>query len=456
MIPRVRRRRNSVPSVLVVAVCAVAIAAVLRAQSDLPSSGSPKTPSRSERLEAWLSAIESHEPARGDKALSVFDSWRPDEYQALSIDVGTLSLLIDNPKLGKFYWKPQGQKAAVPIAYSASDLARIASLAKAAAARGAEGGLSLEERLARNRNHILKRGAILHGDLAAEQIRGVRLRTDTAHSDLQQLTLSLSDGRQSGFGVKVGHWEMARLLLDKVVPHPGQDEFVRRWYIASAEYLQALGQLMPEHFARGLRVFPEDADLLFLAGCLHEALAEPRVQDAVQNSVLPTDVTFEVASKRAELKEAESFFRKALKVQPDHLEAGLHLGRVLGLRGEHSEAATLLLRAVADAKEPLLQYYAHLFLGAEVEALGDRIQARDLYTRAAMLYPQAQSPKLALSLMSWHDGNHAGALGAMASVLAVPGDGRTDPWWIYYGSQGRSATDKLTAIYAQFLENDSH
>jgi tetratricopeptide (TPR) repeat protein len=454
MIPRVRRHRNSVPSVLVAAVCAVAIAAVLRAQSDLPSSGSPKTPSRSERLEAWLSAIESHEPGRGDKALSVFDSWRPDEYEALSTDVATLSLLIDNPKLGKFYSKPQGQKAAVQIAYSASDLARIASLAKAAAARGAEGGLSLEERLARNRNHILKRGAILHGDLAAEQIRGVRPRTDT--SDLQQVTLSLSDGRQSGFGVKVGHWEMARLLLDKVVPQPGQDEFVRRWYIASAEYLQAMGQLMREHFTRGLRVFPEDADLLFLAGCLHEALAEPRVQDAVQNSVLPTDVTFGVSSKRAELKEAESFFRKALKVRPDHLEAGLHLGRVLGLRGEHLEAATLLLGPAADAKEPLLQYYAQLFLGAEVEALGDRVQARDLYTRAAMLYPQAQSPKLALSLLSWHDGNHAGALGAMASVLAVPGGARTDPWWIYYGSQGRNATDKLTAIYAQFLEDDRH
>src|SRR5262249_19885711 len=152
---------------------------------------------------------------------------------------------------------------------------------------------------------------------------------------------------------------------DKVVPEAARDEFVRRWYRASAAYLAALGQLMPMHFTRGFRLFPDDADLLFFAGCLHESLAEPRIQEAMQSAAIPSDVRFDVSSRRAELREAESLFRKALKAKPEYVEARIHLGRVLGIRGEHAEAETLLRKAAADAKEPLLQYYAELFLGAE-------------------------------------------------------------------------------------------
>jgi tetratricopeptide (TPR) repeat protein len=159
-------------------------------------------------------------------------------------------------------------------------------------------------------------------------------------------------------------------------------------------------------------------------------------------------------SRRAELREAESLFRKAIKVQPDHLEARIRLGRVLGLRGEHVEAEALLRTAVADAKEPLLQYYVLLFLGAEREALGDRAEARDLYGRAAELYPDAQSPPLALSLLSARDGNHKDALAAMSTVLALPGDARMDPWWIYHRAQGRNAVDDLAALYASFPQED--
>ncbi len=92
----------------------------------------------------------------------------------------------------------------------------------------------------------------------------------------------------------------------------------------------------------------------------------------MQTAAIPSDVKFEISSRRSELRDAESLFRKALKAQPDHLEARIRLARVLGLRGEHAEAEALLRKAVADAKEPLLQYYAQLFLGAEKEALGTR------------------------------------------------------------------------------------
>jgi tetratricopeptide (TPR) repeat protein len=271
---------------------------------------------------------------------------------------------------------------------------------------------------------------------------------------MQEFTLMMPDGCSQGMAVDVGHWEFARTLLDKVVPAPARDDFSRRWYSASAAYLEGLEQLTPTHFSRGLRAFPDDAGLLFFAGCLHETLAEPRVQEAMQGATIPTDVKFDVSSRRNELREAESLLRKALKAQPDHLEARIHLGRVLGLRGEHIEAEALLRKAVADAKEPLLQYYAKLFLGAEKEALGDRALARDLYDDATVLYPEAQAPRLALSLLSAVDGKHDDALAMMAGVLGSPGETRKDPWWTYHYSPRRKAPEDLAAVYQSFLSED--
>jgi tetratricopeptide (TPR) repeat protein len=444
---------DSIVRLAIVAVICVAQFAAPHAQS---TADSPRPPSRrlsrSEHLQEWLQAVERHEPGRDDESLSVFDSWRPDDFEYLAIDLNTLLSLMADPTIRTFYWSASGRSR--QVVYSGSDLRLILSLARDASERRGEDSVGLERRRARNRNHILKRGAIFHTDIAIESIIGVRQRGRQAPSRFQEFMLQMPDGRAQGLAVDVGHWEFARSLLDKVVPAAARDEFVRRWYTTIAALEQGFGQLSPPHVTHGLRLFPDDAGFLFQAACLHEALAEPRVQEALQNAAVPNDVKFDISSRRAELREAENLFRKALKVQPDHLEARIRLGRVLGLRGEHAEAEGLLRKAAADAMEPLLQYYAQLFLGAERETLGDRAQARDLYGRASQLYPDAQSPRLALSLLSARDGNHKEALAAMKTVLALPGDARMDPWWSYYRAQGRKAADDLTELYISFLDED--
>jgi len=442
---------------LVLAVAACIAIDPLNARAQLatsPSQPATRRLSRSEHLREWLEAIEHHQPGRDDGAMSVLDSWRPDDFQYLAIDVGTLLAVMKDPSLRTFYWKVEGRSSPLHVVYSGSDMRLILELAKAANARDEDRFPLPEERLPRNRNHVLKRAAILHADVAAEGLVGNRTRGGAAPAGLQEFTLPLSDGRSQGLVLDVGQWELARSMLDKVVPAPARDEFVRQWYDVVAALLQSLGQLTPSHFTRGLRLFPDDAELLFQAGCLHESLAESRVQEAMQTAAIPSDVKFEIASRRTELRDAESLLRKALKAQPDHLEARIRLARVLGLRGEHAEAEALLRKAVADAKEPLLQYYAQLFLGAEKEALGDRDQARDFYGRAAVLYPDAQSPRLALSLLSVRDGRHAAALETMSAVLALPGDTRVDPWWTYHAAQGRNAIADLAALYDRFLDED--
>lgn len=429
-------------------ICAAVVPASPRAQS-------PKAADRSERLRQWVDASEHHTPGLDDDALGVFDSWRADDFAYLTIDINTLLALISDPDLRTFSFVPPGRVIPIHVTYKGSDLRLILELAKTARSRGVrDGEVISRERIARNRNHVLKRGAILHTDVALEVLRGKRSSGRSVPGGSEEFTLQMPDGRSQGMSVDVGHWNLARALLDRVAPTPAQDEFVRRWYNATASYLEGLAQLTPTHFARGLRLFPDDAGLLFLAGCLHEALAQARVQEALQGAAIPTDVKFDVSSTRAELRESESLLRKAVKAQPNHLEARLHLGRVLGVRGEHVEAETLLRKAVADATDPLLQYYAKLFQGAEKEALGDRVQASNLYHEAALLYPEAQSPRLALSLLSSVDGKHDDAVAAMSVVLESPGERRKDPWWTYYYSQGRNAPDELAAAYRGFVDED--
>jgi tetratricopeptide (TPR) repeat protein len=413
--------------------------------------------SRGEHLRQWVEAIERHTPGDNDDALDVFDAWRPDDFTYLTIDLNTLLALISDPSLRTFTFQQSGagRSSLMHVVYGGSDLRLILDVARTVRGRGVPDGVVIpRERLAKNRNRLLKRGAILHTDFALEVLLGNRSRGRSVPDGLQEFTLKLPDGRSQGMAVDVGHWELARSLLDKVVPAAAREEFVRGWYNAAAAYLASLEQLTPEHFTRGLRLFPDDADLLFFAGCLHESLAQSRIQEAMQSASIPADVKFAVSSQKGELREAENLLRKALKARPDHLETRIHLGRVLGLRGEHVEAEMLLRKAVDDAMEPLLQYYARLFLGAEKEALGDRAQARDLYDSATILYPKAQSPRLALSLLSSVEGKHDDALAMMAMVLGLRREGRNDPWWRYHGSQGRNAPDALAAVYASVSDGD--
>src|SRR5207247_9478776 len=119
--------------------------------------------------------------------------------------------------------------------------------------------------------------------------------------------------------------------------------------------------------------------------------------------------------------------------KPDHVEARLRHGRVLGGLGRHADAAAELRQAIASADDSLLRYYADLFLGAAEEELGHRDAARLAYEQAAALYPDAQSPLVALSRLARRYGDRPGALHAIQRVCALSADAhaRHDPGWTY-------------------------
>jgi tetratricopeptide (TPR) repeat protein len=305
-------------------------------------------------------------------------------------------------------------------------------------------GLTDDETERGDANRVFKRGALLHADIAMLAPVHSHTGAGLSSADLQDMVFLYRDGRLQGVESAGVHWRLGRMLLDEVRPDPSRDEMVRMWYRATGASLQTSHSFVDAtpHLARGRQLFPGDADLLLYSGSMHESMATPLVQVAA----LPTQPGFSssIRSPRAELQQAETFFRQAVKSSPTQTEARVRLGRVLDLLGRHEDGAAELRRAASATEDPLLLYYADLFLGQAELALSHRGEARASFERAASRYPRAQSPRLALSQLARRYGDRAGALAAIQHVLDLPAseDRREDPWW-YYNEVHMPGADRL-------------
>jgi tetratricopeptide (TPR) repeat protein len=398
-----------------------------------------------DRLEKWLDAVERHKPGEADASVGEIKPWGPQEVDELLIDLNTLLVLMHNERVTVFFRASSGSRRPTAIFYTSSQLDRLRLRA-------------LNEKIRNDENRILKRGALLHTDIAAQLPFETRSPREEPPVRSQRLVVYFDDGRRLGFENAAEHWRAARLLLDKVrpkdsrdgKPDPARDEIIRSWYRVTIAYQQRIQQYELGHLERALELFPDDAELNFFNGCLHETFASRRIQSVFHAVSLPKGITFNIGSERSELRLAEASFRRALERGPDLAEARIRLGHVLGLIGRHSDAADELRRAISTTGDPLLLYYGQLLLGGELDASGDRERARDAYERAALLFPRAQSPRLALSHIANRSGDRRGALDAIQSVMGPPADefDRADPWWTYHMEQGRSAEVQLAKLRA--------
>jgi tetratricopeptide (TPR) repeat protein len=254
------------------------------------------------------------------------------------------------------------------------------------------------------------------------------------------------DGTQEGVRGGDVNWEFGRTLLDGVA-NVRQDRDVESWYVGTMAYLLDVEHFDNPHFDHAERLFPRSAEIRYLGGCLHEALAGPRVQSVLEELRVPRRTSLDVRSERPELNDADERFRAALESAPQHHEARLRHGRVLGRLGRHEEAVSELRTALPSLGEPLLRYYAAMFLGADEEALGRLEAAREMYEQAAALFPRAQAPQLALSQLEHRRGDRMRARTVLAPALRGRDRQLDDPWWKYYVSCGRNAEAQVQATY---------
>jgi tetratricopeptide (TPR) repeat protein len=433
------------------------------------------TQERIERLERWLKLVARHEPGEIDAALDEVAAWSNQNLQALWVDAEILiqlarmrhSASFRAPSAEVHYSKAQAHRMTVLSCAAAGDLfdpkctliiqgsdeidselRELSVLANASTQRG-------------DPNYIVRRGALLHSDIGM-----LRLPTMDAAFDARpgngphNWRMEISDGQELALRQTAVHWEIARMLLDFVIPkgldrvEPRSDAMVLAWYRSTSAWMQLHEDHNEMHLTRGLRIFPDDPGLLFLAACQKETFAGAAIQSAVESAALPAGVTVRVDSAQSELRDAERLFRRALEVKPSFAEARMRFGRVLGGLGRHAEAVVELRRAAAELAEPELSYYAHQFRGAEEEAMGNREAAQAAYERAAALFPHAQSPLLALSQLARRYGDRNGALRAVERLFALqddPDHDRDDPWWTYYLVQARDADNLLSALHQPYL-----
>jgi tetratricopeptide (TPR) repeat protein len=280
-------------------------------------------------------------------------------------------------------------------------------------------------------NDLLLRGAGLHADIA-------RLIPDepTRRSERQQSVYMVKDGRWQGIRYLSLHWQLGRSLLDAVVPNPAAEPGVRAWYRETCIDLLKLRSLVEavSHLVRALQLFPKDGVLLFCRGALHERHSSALMQAGSDSLTESNRGAPAFGTRQYELTRAERFYREALADQPDHLEARLRHGRVLGDLGRHEEAVSELRRVIDGGATGAFLYFAHLFLGRDHEALGDHDRARAELEQAVALYPNAQTPRLALSQIERRTGRRAAAQRQLQLLTKLPAAERQreDPWWSYY------------------------
>jgi tetratricopeptide (TPR) repeat protein len=125
----------------------------------------------------------------------------------------------------------------------------------------------------------------------------------------------------------------------------------------------------------------------------------------------------------------------------------VRLGRLLGVRKRHEEAASELAAALAARPTGPLLFYAHLFAGRSAQALGKIPDAAEHYKSAAQLFPGAQSAQLALSQSALLEADVPAALDSVQRLDTSPT--ARDPWWWYHLASGRDADALLREMWAQ-------
>ncbi len=370
---------------------------------------------RLEKVREWRTAIAQHRPGTPDAAARMIGAWN---LWDLKTAVDFVTQLIAQPNN---FVRREFKEEKIRGSLNLTD----------------------EEAEQGNLNRILKQAALLHTDIAM-----LGLETGD-YRDASEKEAVFLDGRVSVLPRRP-HWDLACRLIESVSPVASQDPMVRQWYIATTAYLQSRRLLAYANrsIISALKKLPSDDRILFYAGVLHETYAS----GMTQNAQMPVFWQKANDSKESELNQARHFLQRAVKVNPGFGEAHLRLGRVMGLLGLHGQAYWELQQADQLIQDSQLSYYVALQLGCQFEMLSHPNEARDQYERAAMLYPLAQSPLLALSQLARSSDDIEGASLALQRVFDLPDrDGwEEDPWWGYDLSHVRDADYLIAGMRKSF------
>lgn len=399
-----------------------------RAQAPAPSA----RPVWLTRVASWIEAVNAHTPGQVDRPARVVAFWTELDLEFVRTDYFALVALCRNGLGRKSRPRSVAYKDGV---IEFDELQALLGLTDAEAANG-------------DASRILVRAAVLHADIA----RGIIPKLSGGVGCAERRTFLVKDGEAQGRGCLGIHWLHGRALLDAVRPDPGDNEGVRLWYLAAIVSLLEAGDYAntDPQLQHARLFFPDDPDVLFLRGYYHEGFASPFIQTVARES------GNDKRGAKVHLEEAVDLYRKALKAKPGFAEARLHQGFVFAALGRYDEAAEELGQAVGPLQNPRQRYLAELMLGHAEYERGHTGPARDHYVRASDLYPEAQSPYLALALIARQRGDRRGVQEALQRLLQVPraAANDADPWWRYYWRQSLQSDVLYRELY-EFVSREA-
>ena len=190
-----------------------------------------------------------------------------------------------------------------------------------------------------------------------------------------------------------------------------------------------------DHYARARQLFPSDPEILFASGVLHETIRLDGASGGrrVGHRIEPHHCGGQLGARRARegravLSATRWYIGPTISRRASVTGACSTTWDDTKRRRRNCAARLRTARAISSCIS------RELFLGRAEEALGHDEAARAAFERASALYPNAQSPRLALSQIARRAGNRAAAQRELQAIAALPDDERRreDPWWLYY------------------------
>jgi tetratricopeptide (TPR) repeat protein len=222
-----------------------------------------------------------------------------------------------------------------------------------------------------------------------------------------------------------GWFDLARKALGKSADEAAQRRWRRDWALSLGAFHAGRydGRRARDVLDQAVRDFPDDPEVLFEAGRLHEAIGA-RFSSGL-GEPLPADLASAVAP---DLVAAADLYERVLALQPDRHAARLRRGRVLALLERPGAARPELVAARGASADPDVVMLAHLFLGAVAEREGHGDGALTAYRSAA----GSEAGAFALAHALERRGDSAAAREAVLEVLGAGDPGSaSDAWWRY-------------------------
>lgn len=276
-----------------------------------------------------------------------------------------------------------------------------------------------------------------------ERIEDEAHLSPAADTGLPALALFHSEAwLRSGPGARAHFTAAVRLMTKQICPAARSNSdsrllgLCRDWYgvaVVTGNVLDYTGDFLPDsasvHLGRGI---------------IAEFMAGPEVESGGGAdhgfSVRDFGEQFIVTSHGRfgqRIADAESSYRRALKIDPHFAEARTRLGRVLFLLDHRDEARNELEQAYADARtigDPSSEYLAAMFLARLHEDSDEVDEATLAYRRAVAAGPQFPSARVALARLLATTARADEASSTTAGFfreLPPSGESAIDPWTVY-------------------------